>query len=451
MSATSTQYGKRVARSFGLAALFLFCVALLGCSKGDDPEDEGVLLGILVSPQDVIVPLGGDVQLFATGLYDDRSSRDLTSFVEWKSSSPEVVRVSNELDQEGLLRGSRAGTAEIEALMNGVKSVPVSVMVTDADLVGLSIEPNDVSLEKGQTLQLSAIAAYSDGSRGDATTQVRWVTSDGTVATLESTGILEAVGQGSAEIHAKLNETSSAPVPVAVINAGEPDLYVEDLTLEPGDDGFTASVRVGNKGTAAATGFFIDLFLNPSSTPTAGDLGDQYGMIEYIAAGSSASGTFTFSVQDGTHELAVLVDSDQVVDELKESNNSATETVTVGGSTSDTGPNLTISYFDFTVSGDTVYYFVDITNNGGEDVGPFFVDLFFDSISPPELYEDGEKWTNVDSLAAGATTYADFTVPTEELEEVCTYCWSWVMVDGYDQVEETDEGDNVEGSITVTY
>jgi hypothetical protein len=452
MSATSTPVGKGVARCFHLATLFLFCSALIACGKGgDEPEDEGVLLGILVSPQDVIVPLGGDVQLFATGLYDDRSSRDLTAFVQWTSSSPDVVLVSNKLDQEGVLEGAKAGEAKIEAVMQGIGSVPVRVIVTDADLVGLSLEPSDIVLEKGQTLQLSATAAYSDGSRGDATTQVRWVTSDGTVATLESNGILEAVGQGEAEIHAKLGDLSSGTVPVTVVNSGKADLYVADLTLEPGEGGFTANVRIGNKGTAAATGFFIDLFVDPSSTPTAGDVGDQYGMIEYIAAGEAASATFTFTVDDGVHELAVLVDSDDFVEEKKESNNTAQESVTVGGGSSETGPNLTITYFDYVVSGDTVYYFVDITNAGGEAVADFFVDLFFDSISPPELFDDGEEWIHVESLAAGATTYADFTVTTETLEEVCTYCWSWVMVDGYDEVDETDETDNIEGSITVTY
>jgi hypothetical protein len=451
MSASKSLRNNGVARLFRRVTLFLFCSALFACGKGSESAESGVLLGILVSPQDVIVPLGGDVQLYATGLYDDRSSRDLTAFVEWKTSASNVVGVSNQLDQEGLLQGIQSGQAEVEAIMSGVESVPVRVTVTDANLVGLTLEPNAIALEKGQTLQLSAVAAYSDGSRGDATTQVRWVTSDGTVATLSSSGILEAVGKGNAEIHAQMGDVSSAMVPVEVVSGGVADLYVEDLTLEPGDDGFTVSIRVGNKGSAAGTGFFIDLFLNPSSTPKMGDLGDQYGMVEYIAPGESAAGTFTFTVEDGTHELVVLLDSEESVEESNSGNNWDQASVTVGGTSAETGPNLTISYFDYTVSNDTVYYFVDITNTGGEDVGEFFVDLFYDSISPPQLYDDGDKWTEVVSLAAGETIYADFTVSTEDLEDICSYCWGWVMVDGYDQVSETDEYDNIEGAITVSY
>ena len=231
MSASSTQIRRGVARTSVLATLFLFCLSLIACGGGDEPEEDGaVLLGILVSPQDVIVPLGADVQLFATGIYDDRSSKDLTSIVSWESSNESVVSVSNGLDEEGSLFANQAGEANIEANIEGVVSVPVQVLVTDAELVSITVEPDSISLEKGQTLQLSAQAAYSDGSRGDASTQVRWVTSDGSVVTLERNGLLEAVGQGEAVIHASLDGTDSPDVPVTVINSGQADLVVKDLT-----------------------------------------------------------------------------------------------------------------------------------------------------------------------------------------------------------------------------
>ena len=88
---------------------------------------------------------------------------------------------------------------------------------------------------------------------------------------------------------------------------------------------------------------------------------------------------------------------------------------------------------------------------GGEAVGGFYVDLFYDSISPPSTQEDGDQWTLVEGLGAGETTYADFYVPVSTLEDVCTYCWSWVTVDSYEDIAETNENDNVEGSITVSY
>ena len=433
-----------------LAALLLFCSALVGCSGSEEPgEEEAVLLGILVSPQDVIVPLGGDLQLYATGIYDDRSSRDLTSVVQWESTNASVIEVSNRLDEEGAAKALTAGEASVEATLDGVVSVPVRLMVTDAELVSISLEPDAIQLEKGQTLQLTAQAAYSDGTRGDATTQVRWVTADGTVATLERSGLLEAVGAGETTIHASLDGLESSKVEVQVVSSGQADLSVQDLTLEPGEDGFTVSLRIKNQGTAAATGFFVDLFVNPYQTPGPGDMGELYDIIEYVGPGESTTVTFTVEIEPGDHSVTVVLDSDGYVTESNESNNQATGVVTVGSST--VGPNLTVTYFSYQATSDMVYYFVDVTNTGGEDVGSFYVDLFYDSISPPSTKEDGDQWTQVVSLGAGETTYADFYVPVSSLEQVCSYCWSWVTVDSYEEISETNENDNVEGSITVSY
>jgi hypothetical protein len=393
--------------------------------------------------------MGSDVQLYATGLYDDRSSRDLTSIVRWKSSAEAVVNVSNDLDREGLAQGLSAGQVEIEAEIQGLASVPVRVTVTAAELEGITVEPAAVSLEEGQTLQLSAKAVYSDGSRGDASTQVRWMTSDGSVATLESSGLLEAKGEGTAEVHAVMNGVSSQKVPVSIATSGSPDLYVKGLVLEPGSDGFTVSYEIGNKGESAATGFFVDLFVNPYAAPGSGDVGDRYTTHEYVAAGDSVSGTFTVSAPDGEHEVVLVADLDNMVDEEKEGNNRASDAVLVGSATN--GPNLTVSYFSYSATSETIYYFVDITNTGGEDVGEFLVDLFYDKISPPKMTDDGDEWTLVESLAAGETTYADFEVPVSTMQEICSYCWSWVMVDGYEFIEESNENDNIEGSITVSY
>ena len=151
------------------------------------------------------------------------------------------------------------------------------------------------------------------------------------------------------------------------------------------------------------------------------------------------------AITDGYHEIYILADSEDTVDESNESNNGFLGSITASSGGGDSGPNLEITYFDYSSTAGTLYYFVDVTNTGGEDVGQFYVDLFVDSSSEPVLYDDGDDYTTVDSLAAGATVYADFTFESED----CYYCESWVMIDGYDYVEETDETDNVDGPIYV--
>ena len=79
------------------------CLALCACGSGlqdtvkVDVEDDWTspssseYLGILVTPDEVIVPVGSSVQLEALGLKDSRETVDLTDAVDWTSSAPSVA------------------------------------------------------------------------------------------------------------------------------------------------------------------------------------------------------------------------------------------------------------------------------------------------------------------------------------------------------------------------
>ena len=434
--------------SFRKQISLVFCVFLAACGGKDGSTDDtgglpGELLGILVSPDNVILPLGGEAQLVATGLFDDRTSMDVTHLASWSSSKFAFVGVSNDLDEEGVVSGLKVGEALIEASLNGVTSVPVGITVTDAALMGVAVEPSSVSLERGDTLQLRASAVYSDGGRGDATTQVRWISNDGSVAQIESSGVLTASGAGSTQIHAELEGLSSPDVSVSVLTSAQADLTISGLELEAGDEEVTVTVEVKNRGSAGASSFWVDLFLDPSTTPQVGDLGNTFKSVEYCGPDETVTVSFSVAAGEGSHTIWVIADTDGFVEESSTSNNSANGSVSIGGS-STTGPNLTITYFSFIADTDSIYYAIDVYNAGGEDVGQFFLDLFVDEIYAPEVGQDGDEWTLVSSLGAGETEFADFIV-----EQTCSFCWSWVLVDSYDYIEETDETDNVEGPLTV--
>ena len=192
----------------------LWLVALVGCTDKLDPIDDtddtdtaqqAELIGILVTPASVTVPLGEEVQLTATGLRADRSTVDLTAVVQWSSDAPDVATIGNGLDQEGVVTGSSVGSATLVAGTGSVLSPPVTVKVTQAELIGLNIEPASVSLQVGDTVQMRATAAFSDGTRSDASSQVRWITDDGAVATLSAGGLLTAAGTGQTEVVAEWN------------------------------------------------------------------------------------------------------------------------------------------------------------------------------------------------------------------------------------------------------
>lgn len=101
----------------------------------------------------------------------------------------------------------------------------------------------------GQTVQLTARARYSDGTSEDVTTRAVWSSSAPALAVVSGTGVVTAVGGGTATISARFeNVTGSAVVGIdlssssdwsflgAIHAAGVTDTGVYDLFVDPRDD-----------------------------------------------------------------------------------------------------------------------------------------------------------------------------------------------------------------------
>jgi 6-phosphogluconolactonase (cycloisomerase 2 family) len=78
------------------------------------------------------------------------------------------------------------------------------------DLQSIQIAPANPDVAAGQGVQLTATARYSDGTTGDVTREVSWVSSNSAVATASSDGQVHAMSAGLAVIHATLSGVSSA-------------------------------------------------------------------------------------------------------------------------------------------------------------------------------------------------------------------------------------------------
>lgn len=423
---------------------------LLGCGCTDNlsPVDTDVLededvIGILLSPEKVILPLGESLQLKATGLMENRTSRDLTHYVTWMTADASVVAVSNSLDQEGIVTGASVGGTKIRARLGEVYSVDIDVEVTEAQLVGLAIEPKAVSIQEGQVVQLKAMAVFSDGQRSDAAAQVRWLTTDGSVAQLQSGGLLTGKSQGTTNIHVEWGSVSSEPVEVKVSKQEPPDIVISEVTGESSDTLLSVTVEVRNDGDVGASDFFVDVFIDSVSEPKLGDYGDDWIVVAYLGPDEVVRHTFTFILSVGEHSVQVLADSLDHVKESDEGNNVFGTTIVVGSGPS--GPNLSFDRFEYLADSDSVYYAIDVLNSGSETVGAFYIDLFLDTWSEPSFNTDGDTFVDVaDGLIPGESHYADFF-----LDEPCSYCYTWIIVDSYDEVAETDETDNIAGPLYV--
>jgi len=411
---------------------------------GDDTGLPGELLGIYVTPEDVVLNVGGEGQLRATGMFADRTTLEVTHLVNWHSSKRAFVEVSNRFDEEGTINGVAVGQSVVTASLQGITSVPTNVRVTDAELLSITVRPETLVVELGETIQLEAETAWSDGSRGNAAAQARWITDDGSVAQIEAGGRLTAAGVGATTIHADFEGLSSEDVAVEVVSGAQPDLVISNFTVEGGESDFTATATVKNRGSAGASSFWVDLFVDPQNNPQVGDLGDTFGFVSYVGPEETDTVTFTREASEGSHTVWAIVDTDGFVEESDTTNNSASGTVNVGAGAGGKA-NLQVSYFSSFDFDGTIYYWVDVYNAGGVDASGFYVDVFYDRTTAPAINENGDQFERVESLAAGDTAYVEF-----EVEQDCYYCWSWVTLDSLTEIDESNEDDNIEGPLTVT-
>lgn len=157
-------------------------------------------------------------------------------------------------------------------------------------LQSVSVSPSGASVVAGKTQQYSASGAYSDGST-KALSSVNWATSDSTVATINASGLLTGVKQGSVMVSAMSGTISGSSS--ATIGAAQ----LVSIAVSPQNP----SVRINKEEQFVATGTFTDGTMQPltsvtwSSSPTTFASVDMAG----LAIGNSA-GVSTIQATSGT-------------------------------------------------------------------------------------------------------------------------------------------------------
>lgn len=151
------------------------------------------LTSIQLAPQNQSVPVGGTVQLTATGVNNDGTVGTLGP-ISFSSSNVQIATVSG----TGVVTGISAGTATITATANGVSgSTTVDV---GGSGTGLTIAPANETASI--TLGSVQFSAASGGQ--DVTSTCTWTSSDTAVAQFSAltTGLANLVGQGTTTITA---------------------------------------------------------------------------------------------------------------------------------------------------------------------------------------------------------------------------------------------------------
>ena len=101
-------------------------------------------------------------------------------------------------------------------MLSGVSMIACSSN-SKSSLASISVTPTGLSLlGVGTTQQLTATGAYSDGSKTNISSRVKWASDNTGTATVSATGLVTTVGNGTADIIASMDSTASPPVVLTV-------------------------------------------------------------------------------------------------------------------------------------------------------------------------------------------------------------------------------------------
>ena len=197
----------------GTCGTFLFLLAAVvwtGACGGDDPvEPPAVPTTITISPETAtLVSLGETVQL--TAIVRDQHGQIMTGVsVDWASGEASVATVSG----SGLVTATGNGTATVEA--SAGDAVGTAAVTTEQQPSEVRVSPSvDTLVALEDTVRLSAEALDANGHAiQDA--EFTWASDDEAVLTVDGTGLVTAMANGSASIQATTGDiTGSAEVTV---------------------------------------------------------------------------------------------------------------------------------------------------------------------------------------------------------------------------------------------
>ena len=211
--------------------------------------------------------------------------------VIWKTSDGTIAKI----DTDGTVTAGKAGTATISVItVDGAKTAECKVTVTakTVSVTGVTLDDSskEVTLEVGGTATLKATVAPADASDKAIT----WSSSDESVATVSSEGVVTAKGAGTAVITVTTKDGSKTAT--SKVTVKDKAVSVESVTI----DKATLSLVEGSKQKLVATVKPDDATNKKvtwkSSDPKVATVEDD-GTVGAVKAGSA---TITVTTADGS-------------------------------------------------------------------------------------------------------------------------------------------------------
>lgn len=155
-----------------------------------------------------VILIGSKQKLYASAIYTDKSVRDITSQVTWRSADETVGKFLVDNDGFTKIFGEGPGRVTVFADFDG-QGVAASIEVRLKKLLSMRFETPSSVVVKGSSINMTAIGSFEDDSVAEITNFVTWSTSDDAVVTVGNSegnyGLITGVNAGVATISATLD------------------------------------------------------------------------------------------------------------------------------------------------------------------------------------------------------------------------------------------------------
>jgi hypothetical protein len=244
LTLTSPRMGSIIGKAAGTTKLNASFRTL---TASTDVTVAGALASIAIAPKAGTVHQGGELLFEATGTFDTGVSQKPMKFVTWNSGIQAIADFTQ--GQGGVLNGLSAGTVAVTGALGG-KADDAAITVDGFVLQSFEVQPgNSIPMAVNVTQQLVAEGTFSDGTNTERQVlkNVQWTSSNETVATVNSSGLLRSLAPGTTTLTAKLpgGQEQTIGVDVAHATMESLDVTVDNPSPKVGDVvQFKAIVRV---------------------------------------------------------------------------------------------------------------------------------------------------------------------------------------------------------------
>lgn len=230
----------------------------------------------------------GDSYTFSPVIAETGASTTLT----WTSSNSKVASITS----KGVLKALTKGNTTITCTASNGVSAQCHVTVNPIKVTGITLNNTSSTLQVGDKLQLTATAAPINATDKSVT----WSSGNGSVATVDSKGLVTAVASGTTQIKATANDGSGKSAVCTITVDRNNKLTISDMKACKGGSG---TLHVVLTDEDIISGFQFDLVLPDGITVST----DANGKL--VARTTSRTSSHTISsrkVSDGLYRFVVV-------------------------------------------------------------------------------------------------------------------------------------------------